>query len=496
MVSLGALLFLLGVPSTATGDVVCVATTVKVKGNSLPLGSQFRIRSECLKTERAIINTDLLKGERGATGAKGDTGPQGAKGNTGDRGPTGNDGQQGTQGNSGSPLSWVEVSAATTMQPNLGYIVTGGGEVELTLPSNAAVGDVLQIREGRTPTAWNIVPGATGQAIEGVEGLYAAGNRSWTSIASSGDGSRLAAVASPGYIYTSTDGGRTWTERQGAGQRGWGGIASSEDGLTLVAGLPNQGQSIFISPDGGNTWTERTLPDVATISDVSISVSSGGSKIVVATNTSSCFFISTDSGASWSTQTPPGLSECSAVTSSLDGSKLAAIAYTATDQYIILTSADGGQSWTERTSAGAGQWSDIASSADGSKLVAASDASGYLSTSVDGGATWTTQVDAGAKNWSRVASSQDGSILFAFTSGGSAAVYRSTDSGSTWQRFVRGTMWTIKCSGDGSTLFARRMLSRGGQLLFSSSVDTFNGLKGDGELKLMYLGNGFFGVTS
>ncbi len=43
------------------------------------------------------------------------------------------------------------------------------------------------------------------------------GAKSWTSVAMSRDGSKVAiADQSPGYIYTSTDSGLTWTEQVGS----------------------------------------------------------------------------------------------------------------------------------------------------------------------------------------------------------------------------------------------------------------------------------------
>jgi hypothetical protein len=59
-------------------------------------------------------------------------------------------------------------------------------------------------------------------------------SRSWYAIASSADGTKLAAVVYGGQIYTSTDSGVTWTA-QASGSRTWTSIASSEDGTKLAA---------------------------------------------------------------------------------------------------------------------------------------------------------------------------------------------------------------------------------------------------------------------
>ena len=54
----------------------------------------------------------------------------------------------------------------------------------------------------------------------------AAGSRDWIAIASSSDGSKLAAAVDMGYIYTSTDSGATWTGRTGSGSHRWNDITS------------------------------------------------------------------------------------------------------------------------------------------------------------------------------------------------------------------------------------------------------------------------------
>jgi hypothetical protein len=69
-----------------------------------------------------------------------------------------------------------------------------------------------------------------------------AGQKYWIGIASSADGTKLAATPegdsslAHDYIYTSTDGGANWTPQTDAGARFWEGIASSADGSKLLAG--------------------------------------------------------------------------------------------------------------------------------------------------------------------------------------------------------------------------------------------------------------------
>ena len=63
----------------------------------------------------------------------------------------------------------------------------------------------------------------------------AAGDRKWSALASSADGSNLAAAAWGGTIHTSRDGGATWTEQPKSEVRNWVSIASSADGSKLAA---------------------------------------------------------------------------------------------------------------------------------------------------------------------------------------------------------------------------------------------------------------------
>jgi hypothetical protein len=53
-------------------------------------------------------------------------------------------------------------------------------------------------------------------------------------VASSADGTRLVAAVFGGQLYTSTDGGVSWTPRES--NRSWQCVASSADGTRLVAG--------------------------------------------------------------------------------------------------------------------------------------------------------------------------------------------------------------------------------------------------------------------
>ena len=190
----------------------------------------------------------------------------------------------------------------------------------------------------------------------------AAGDRKWSALASSADGSKLAAAAWGGTIHTSQDGGATWTEQPKSEVRKWVSIASSADGSKLAA-LYDWGGYIMTSQDGGATWRKHAMS--GTINWMSIASSADGSKLVAVAKDHT-IYTSRDGGATWTEQPKSGSRKWRAVTSSADGNKLAAVV----EDGAIYTSSNGGATWTERTQAGSRTWTSIASSPDGTKLVA------------------------------------------------------------------------------------------------------------------------------
>ena len=101
-----------------------------------------------------------------------------------------------------------------------------------------------------------------------------AGNKNWQSIAMLSDGWYLAAVDTvdvlgrEGQIYTSSNSGKTWTNRSTAGtaqsnpiwsNKYWTSIAMSDNGDELAAGIGVGGTGhLYTSTDSGKTWTDRS----------------------------------------------------------------------------------------------------------------------------------------------------------------------------------------------------------------------------------------------
>ncbi len=144
---------------------------------------------------------------------------------------------------------------------SLAITLSGLTSVFLTLATHAAVGEY---------TSW--------QQATGKDKGFTGDQNEWQSITSSADGTRLAAVAFGGSIYTSTDSGATWTERTSAGSRSWTSITSSADGTKLAAAA--SGDSIYTSQDSGATWTERT--SAGSRDWASITISATGDRLAAA----------------------------------------------------------------------------------------------------------------------------------------------------------------------------------------------------------------------
>ena len=161
-----------------------------------------------------------------------------------------------------SPSGTISVSygVATpiTATPNTGYAfsgwyVTGGTNVSFGSASSASTTVTLTNGPATILAYFGYAFTWTDQTL--------AGSRTWGSIASSSDGTNLAACVNGGDIWTSTDGGAHWTDQTLAGSRYWDRIASCSDGTHLAAmdNGGNSGGDIWTSTDSGVHWTDQTL---------------------------------------------------------------------------------------------------------------------------------------------------------------------------------------------------------------------------------------------
>jgi photosystem II stability/assembly factor-like uncharacterized protein len=325
----------------------------------------------------------------------------------------------------------------------------------------------------------------------------------WQGIASSADGTKLAAVSEgidgTGGIYRSLDGGVNW-ERASAPSTNWTCIAASADGVRLFAGVG--GGLIYTSSDSGATWTWTSAP---TTNWVSVACSADGEKLVAGCYES--IYTSSDAGATWAAMNGPGIG-LRAIACSADGYRLAAagpwhqictwpysgrwrlaeaplddnlrsIACSADGTHLVAggyphvyRSVDSGASWIQTTAQTQTGWSWVAASSDGARLLAASQSAedpayhaGAIYRSSDTGLTWH-QTSAPGNNWTSVASSADGTRIVASAVPiwsasatnylGEAAIYRSPDAGTTWvPTSAPSNVWhSVASSADGTKLMA------------------------------------------
>ncbi len=117
-------------------------------------------------------------------------------------------------------------------------------------------------------------------------GLPTSNFSSWSSVACSADGTKIAAASQVYLIYTSTNAGANWTGQNNSTDEYWSSVASSASGSELVAvayPLGNQfaGQ-IGVSANWGNSWALQSNA----ITWESIAVSSDGTKLVAVSQNS------------------------------------------------------------------------------------------------------------------------------------------------------------------------------------------------------------------
>ena len=127
--------------------------------------------------------------------------------------------------------------------------------------------------------------------------------KNWKTIASSANGDKIIAAtsvdANTNRIWTSSDGGATWTNQTNApANKVWQGVSSSADGTKLAAvatGAWSTTPVVCTSNDSGVTWTEHTsLPSFVWMG---VASSADGIKIAIVTYHGD-IWTSSDSGVS------------------------------------------------------------------------------------------------------------------------------------------------------------------------------------------------------
>ena len=275
----------------------------------------------------------------------------------------------------------------------------------------------------------------------------------WVSVASSADGSKLAAAAGlansgDGLIYISTNSGLDWTQTS-APANDWTAVASSADGVKLIAASSGMSNLVFISTNSGLAWMATMAPP----DDWQAVAASATGRTLLAAAFGDVVYYSTNCGANWMPGNTP-VADWNSVACSANG--MTAIA--ANDGQVWI-SRDSGATWAQ-TDLPSYDWSSVCSSADGNKLFAIAPTlpgfggngpiPGCVALSTDSGADWTTN---GSFSADAIVSSADGSRLTAMNDEPTtnSGIYNSTDLGMTWTEETNFS-GPIACSADGEEL--------------------------------------------
>jgi len=177
------------------------------------------------------------------------------------------------------------------------------------------------------------------------------GQRHWSSITSSADGTKLAATTwkfsvSTAFLYTSSDSGVTWTQQTAAGGRHWQSIVSSPDGTKLAASLwDGDGGGVVTGTYAAGAWT-WTLNNTGGWDNRWVIAGSADLSLLAINSNNSDITLSTDGGSTWSTKAIPGGEHILSIDLSHDGSRLVIGTYNESGEGAVYSSVDQGTSWT------------------------------------------------------------------------------------------------------------------------------------------------------
>jgi photosystem II stability/assembly factor-like uncharacterized protein len=392
-----------------------------------------------------------------------------------------------------------------------------GETVVVTLPANAAlqVGDHVRVT-GQGSGRWQLTQNAGQYVVTAtLPGNVAPGTvwtprdaaptaQPWFASATSADGNRIAAVANPGGIHVSADGGATWTASN-APQARWAAIAMSANGSRLAAVA--SGGLLYTSTDSGATWVARTTsPQPWT----GVAISDDGQRIVGVQYGN--IHLSTDGGVTFTAVPGTANLDWRSVAGSADGQRWLAVASRFNDTQTgsgVYVSSNGGTTWTRRTVTGSTapteNWTYAAMSQDGQRM-AAIDNGGNPWISDDGGTTWTIRFS--YSNWSGLAVSRDGEVVSTLEPRDDPGqhtgyVFLSPRGNEPWE-FLGENRWYrgVSLSADGNSIVVgdNGPDCAGGRVYTSvgnrTSIGTFGSISGGGGqmVEVTYQGNGRFTI--
>lgn len=416
----------------------------------------------------------------------------------------------------------ISTGPGTTILVNGEEVASGNTGSGIAATSGTTIDLHIEAEDGIATADYNITLGTanhstwTEQAKSGTKNMDF-----WTAAASSDDGVNLVVTSNSGYLYTSVDSGETWVERTDLGDQQWKAVASSANGSFIAAAY---NQYIVISNNGGATWSAPHALGTENMGKIRISAngeyiyaidysgipgyiysssdygvtwnslsaaepetwnelvcSSDGSKVIVGfvSTTEGQFLVSNDFGATWTDLPVPILDQyMGSLTLSGDGTMIAYIGAAGsinvssdsgvtwnkrnfnrsinrivysrdgstlvgtrtsdpveTNESYVIISTDNGVNWTIKTQ-DSRHWGPMALSSNSSHMVVSPyNYLGYIRTSSDYGASWTDRKSPGRRDWCDVSLSRDGqyqAAAFSDEFGGPSMLYTSTDFGLNW----------------------------------------------------------------
>jgi photosystem II stability/assembly factor-like uncharacterized protein len=321
----------------------------------------------------------------------------------------------------GGPTGWCYVQPSPNANELNSIALTSSGELVVagrlgTLQRSADNGSTWTVRWTTTPANerhdWQAIALPTDTRLVGVSNTFNTFNE-------------FGAVPAPQGIYSSDDGGASWTLRQATGYSSDVVFKNADVGVAV-------GISIRQTVDGGNTWTERVAPNVISggAGNSLLRVAYAGNNTFVAVGLGGILWRSTDNGASWAAVTSGTTERLTDVSFNGNGIGLAVV----NGPMHLLRTADFGASWQTVSTPG---FQPAAVAFASAAVAAVLDGQGGAIRSIDAGLTWQ------APNFDLDGLNQEWRMKFVNATTGIAVgdygtVARTSDGGQTWTRLAGG----------------------------------------------------------
>ena len=344
----------------------------------------------------------------------------------------------GTSGNtwtavSGEPRKWQDVAVAGGVE-NYAAVALGDfiytADISLIFEPRESSKNWVSVDMNDSATIHSAVE-FNGEVYTSVDGgmtwSIQIGIKELVSVSMNYNGVIQAVAETGGQLYVSTDSGTTWAAKENV--RAWRAIDVDVWGGSIVAVAYDD--TVYLSTDSGVTWAPELLPQPKN-NFVDVSISFGGSVILAAVE-GGCLVRKLND--SWVNVGPTEFDWTGVAISAYGEIQYACAKGDGVGQKPIYKSKDYGTTWMATTSPSL-VWSGIDTSGDGS-FVTAITTGDQIYTSIDAGVTWIARDE--ARSWNGVSISYSGTAQVAIVNNGQ--IYASVDSGVTWVAKETNRQW-------------------------------------------------------